>query len=737
VRSNDNGSGAMREFEVWLSRAEVQELLGISHQALIKAIQKGKFVVQISHGNGGKQYRIALSSLPGSAQVKWIQANEEKAREFPEEYVEKLSPQARFEVARLRAPIESIGKETILMAKERPRDVELIHKALNPPPGMKKWHWIQKVAEEAGITVQALYKKLKAYKEGGLAGVLKKKGPKGFKSWSPEALEYMQGVYLRMIREGGDGSKKKAYEAVLAEAKKRGWKVGSQSSAYEYLAKLNPLLEKFARGGARALDNVFYIVRQYNDLEPFECIVGDQHRFNFFVQDVETGKVFRPEGYFWVDLRTRLVYGFAVADRYNAYLMGVALRMGLHRFGKFKTCYTDNGKPEVSRYFNEIIKELNAYGMKESDISELYRTDGGYAVEAEEGEVVNVVKTREAWHRYARPYNAKAKLIERFFRSLEGILLELGCPGHVKDIVGTTEEKHLADERIKELIREGKLLSFEEFLLKVFQAVEVYNERRHYALKRSPMQELERAIKARFVPVRLVEEELDFVLMARTVRSVNRGRILLDGVLYEGEDLETGLWDIPDKTRVEVRYDLYDRSRIYVIRPDGRIVELREVQVSSMKDKEKTAELIERKRKMIARIREEYKRLIKSVPSVIEYSPRTKAVLEQKKRSKDKTKEQASLVLDREAFEQEVQRRIELTKSLNDMPRKTELVRPSVFASKRERYKYLIDCMLEGYEITDEDRLFMKRYEEEMSLEEKVWWENYIKVYPYQRRAVC
>jgi hypothetical protein len=45
--------------------------------------------------------------------------------------------------------------------------------------------------------------------------------------------------------------------------------------------------------------------------------------------------------------------------------------------------------------------------------------------------------------------------------------------------------------------------------------------------------------------------------------------------------------------------------------------------------------------------------------------------------------------------------------------------------------------MLEGYEITDEDRLFMKRYEEEMSLEEKVWWKNYIKVYPYQRRAVC
>lgn len=66
--------------DIYLPRTEVQNLLNISQPAVVKAIKSGRFKVISTHGNGGKQYRIALSSLPLQAQIKWIQENQEQAK---------------------------------------------------------------------------------------------------------------------------------------------------------------------------------------------------------------------------------------------------------------------------------------------------------------------------------------------------------------------------------------------------------------------------------------------------------------------------------------------------------------------------------------------------------------------------------------------------------------------------------------------------------------------------------
>lgn len=717
--------------DIYLSRAEVQNLLDITQQAINKAIKKGRFRAILVNGNGGMQYRIALTSLPEPAQIAWVQANPEQAIFLPQDILDRLSPKAQWEVIKLKTPKEEVGVKALEKANEVDRDIELINKALHVPKGWKRSKWIEQVAKEAGITKQALYKKIRKYKEKGITG-LRHRENHHLKKWDPEALQFLQGVYLKLIKEGGSGTKKRAYEATVAEAEKRGWSIGNASSAYTYLSQLNPLVKRYAEAGTRGLDNVFYIVRKYDDLEPLECIVGDQHRFDFFVEDKETGKVFRPEGYFWIDLRTRLCYGFSLADRYNSYMMGLALRMGLKSYGKFKTCYTDNGKPEVSKYFSSVIKELHLYGMDEKDISELYKTDSGYVIESQEGEAVEIVETRQAWHRYARPYNAKAKPIERFFNSIEKILLDLGTPGLVRELRGTNEEKAQDDKRLKQLREEGKLLSFEEFMVRVFQAVEIYNNRKHYALKSSPIETFLNCIKEGFVPRMIVERELDFILLKREQRSVNRGRVLINGVLYEGESLEEGLWDVPDKTKIEVRYDPYEMDKVYAIRPDGRIVELREVPVSSMKDKEKTSELMARKREMIRQIKEEYKKLTSKVKGVIQYSSRTKEVMRQKKKYKPEAE-----IIDREAFEREVQRKIELTREINSQGGfvQRELKKPGFFASEREKYQYLVDCEMEGIGITEEDRRFMKRYEDKMEPTERMWWDNYRRLYHIERRV--
>lgn len=701
--------------EIWLTVEEVAGLLKLPVRTVKFRCAKGIYKVQQikSRGRKGIKYLVALSSLPPDAQARWVTENPDAARSLSPEARSKLAPAAQLELMKMEAPADSVGLEvfTAPKAKERlAKKVAAVQKALSVPPGWKRTEWIEHVADEFDISLPTLYRDIKRYKELGLAGLVKVKRDSSPRSWDKEALEYMAGVYLKMLREAGAASKRKAYLATLEQAKRRGWKVGSQSSAYEYLKNLNPLLEKYARGGRRALDNLFYIMRNsFKDLAPFEIIVGDQHRFDFWVRDVESGRIFRPEAFVWLDLRTRLVYGITVTKDYDRYSVAHAMRMGLKRFGLFQTAYTDNGKPELSHYVQTIINDIAGWGANIDDISELYKTDEGYVIEGADGPV-EIVSTKKRWHRRARAYNAKAKPIERFFRTFESLLVDIGVPGLVREIKALSEEKALADKRLKKLIEEDKLLSFEEFLVKVFEAVEIYNNRRHASLRRSPMDELFYAIeKEGFKPTYIADFEIDFVLLARTARRVQRGRILLNGTWYQGEtiteeNLEAGLWHIPDSTPIEIRYDPFDPETVIAVLPDGSIRHLHPVPLSSMKNPRRTNELMQWKRRMIKAVAEHYKRLTKPVPGLIEFSSRTHRAAKARRKP---------------------QRNWEVIEK--GQVRKVALKRP-VFHNDFEYYRWCVDQLLNGFELTQKDKAFMREYEMKMDPSERAYWEGYRKI---------
>lgn len=540
----------------------------------------------------------------------------------------------------------------------------------------------------------------------------------------------MEGVYLKGVRQaGGEFTMKAAYEAVVKEAEKRNWQVGSIDSAYRHLRDLHPLLVTYARGGRQALSNVFYIARDYRDLAPMECIVGDQHRFDFWVWEPETDRVFRPEAYFWMDLRTRLLVGLSIADRYDAYMIGLALRMAVKRFGAFGSCYTDNGRPERSRYFAQIGNHLAQYGMRARDISEIYRTpEGQYVVEDEEGEVVEVVDTPEAWHRLARAYNAKAKMIERFNRTLTQILIDMGTPGYVRQLKATAEEKRMDDRRLKELRQRGQLLTPEEFVERVFQAVERYNHRRHRILGRSPMEELMLAHrKEGWVPREVHDRELDIVLLRRERRSVNRGRVLLYGQLYEyrGRDerdtIENGLYRFPDKTRIEVRHNLPYEDRVYAV-TEGEVLELVPVEEGSMKRPELTKRLNERKRRLIKAVQEWFRVLTAPVKGVLQFSEETRRALKVKRSQESRVRAQEEGKTAEEIM-REAEEIVRATEERKVLP--LRLARRGVFESERDRYEWCVKAEAEGLELSEADREFMRRYEAGMTEGERIWWECY------------
>ena len=716
----------IKEAEIWLPRRFVEYLLGVSHSAIKKACRKGKYKTREARIRGGTAYLIALSSLPESAQKKFIQLQpEETLKQLPQEAIEKLSASAKTEFALRTAPKQEIDPRIFFNKKAKQKLARLVPaletalKNQNLPFG-EKTKLIQRLAQEVGINKQNFYRYLKLYREGGVMALVSQR-KRGLTQWDAEAVRFLQGVYLKGLKEAGEMTVRRAYSILKEEAKKRGWKIGSERSAYAHIKAIHPLFIKYAKGGTRALSNVYYLARRYDDLHPFEIIVGDQHRFDFFVQCPETGRIFRQEGYFWLDLRTRLVYGFAVAGiyelrNYNAYLMGIALRGGLTRFGKFGGCYTDNGKPERSKYFARVADEMRLMGLRAYDISELYRTeDGKFVVEAEEGEVLSVVETVNAWRRFARPYNAKAKPIERFFQTLEGILLDMGVPGHVKELGGNPEEKREAEKRLQELAKAGKLLTPEEALLKIFEAVEVYNNRRHQALGRSPIEELMFAVeKEGFCPVFVSPEEaLELTFMMRANRKVERGRIRLHKRLYEADEL----YGLADGTSVEVRYDLYDPANaVAVFYEREEAVDLELVSFLSMKSSRKElAEKMRKKAEFIRKIVEKFRELTRPVPGVVEYSKVERVAIKIRRKRKEKVK------FDEVEFRQLVAEAEERQKKAGNI-----IFFPSSHslpAEPVERYAALLDIWEHTGKVPESEIPFMREFEARLTESERKYWD--------------
>jgi len=726
----------IEEGEIWLPRKVVQELLNVSYRAVLKACSQGKYKTREMTTRGGVTYFIALSSLPAEAQKKWIASQDEEVlKQISDEVKNKLSLEASIELALKTSPRREIDPKILFNKKLKSRLAKLVpalEEALHPRnlklPFGERTKLIERLAKEVGINKQNFYRYLKLYREGGISALVPEK-KKGASAWDEEAIAFLQGVYLKGLKEAGEITVRKAYSIVEAEAKKRGWKIGSERSAYQHIKAIHPLVKKYATGGRRALDNVFYLARRYDDLHPFEIIVGDQHRFDFFVQDPETGKVFRPEGYVWLDMRTRLCYGIAIAGiyemrNYNAYLMGVALRCGLSRFGKFKCCYTDNGKPERSRYFAQVADEMRLMGLQSLDISELYKTEEGqYVVEAEEGEVVGVVDTVNAWRRYAKPRNAKAKPIERFFQTLEGIILDLGVPGHVKELGGKPEEQELADKRLKELANKGKLLTPEEALLKIFEAVEIYNTRYHQALGKSPLEELNKAVeKEGFTPVFISPEEVfELAFLVRSRRKVSRGRVKLLGREYTAEEL----YKLEDGTPIEVRFDLYDPAKaLAVFWEKEEAVELELVRYLSMKGGEEVREALQKKAKFIRKIIEKYRELTRPVPGVVQYSKveRVALKLKRKRREKESRFEVSDAVFKEALAEAEERAKAKKQEDIIVFPR----VSSALPAEPVDRYAALIDLWEDTGSVPEEEIPFMQEFETRMTEEQKKYW-NFVR----------
>jgi len=610
--------------------------------------------------------------------------------------------------------------------------------ALNVPSGYKKSKWLQEVADSHGVDRSTVYRYLEKYKEGKSQALRHTKSTKGRAiAWTPEALRRWQGLALK--REHRHISLKSLYRILVNEANEKGWKTGGYSNACKKISEyVTPQLLALQKGGARELDNSLPpVLRSYADLQPFECLCGDQHKLDHWSLDPRTGEVIRLEIFIWQDLRTRLIYGVAVGgEHYSSHTVAQALRVGVYQWGLFRNVYTDHGRPELSRYIEGIVNDIKGYDIS---VRETISTPTDLSGTHHEELQCHIMLPGQ--HIKAVVKNAKAKIAEGLFREIERALRDqaLLC-GYVKRLSDPEERQAIDEKEIKRLAESGRLPTVQEVWEALLAACDWYNcEKPHRGLLReatcqpkpksmTPMDCLEMCMREGWRPTWVPEDAIDLLFLPKesNPRTVDRGRILFHGARYEHPELIQ-----LNGQKVRLRFDPQEPEYVLVFYKGEYLCRAETVEYSSMKNKDLATRKIKEKAHLRKKVVEQYREITKGIPDVRQFSEvpkfektaaliagdRRKKAIENDELFRERTKEQLALEV---AEIKTVSETVQHTPQNNNESAK----RPAFFLNDLSHYKWILVQCVENREISKADQDFKKAHEAKMAPEVLEYWQR-------------
>jgi len=286
--------------------------------------------------------------------------------------------------------------------------------------------------------------------------------------------------------------------------------------------------------GAKALRDrvVPYIERDLSKIEVGDIIVGVGHRLAFQVINPFTGTPCRPLLIAYQDWKSGGLVGFEIMLEENTQCFASALRNSIINLGKIpKYVYQDNGKAFKSNYF------VNTDG-----ITGLFVKLGITPI-------------------FAKPYNAKAKVIERFFREMQDSFERL-LPSFVGSDIYS---KPAYLKRNEKFHKENHI----DYIPTIEETLELINKWLcfHYSQpcpnnKHKSIGEVLDAGRGTGVDIK----SLDDLMMVTEIKRIGRNGIRFLKSDYYDESLY-GL-----RTSVVIKYSLFDLSYIKVYLTNGQFL---------------------------------------------------------------------------------------------------------------------------------------------------------------------
>lgn len=387
----------------WISSKEAAKLLCVSVQAVNKAARKGRFGEKIRYvkgrGQAGRILQIALEALKEDAQIKWQRDNENFSTSLQcplDKYSIKKRTDADRRINIINEYKRFLEKSTGIESKNG-NQVELF---------VNTWN---REYPEHRVSSRSLYRWLAKNRSNGSEGLVDKRGGwnKGISSIPEDILRLFKYYYLNENKP----SVKSCYDRVNTVAIEKGITIPSIHSFNRAVKNIpKPVLVKW-RDGTKAFEDICmpYISRDYTDFSSNQIWVSDHHIFDQFV--IGPGKkIIRPWGTYFEDMRSRFILARHLRCKEpNANIVLACFASGVNKFGIPSEIILDNGKD---------YKALDIFNTEEKN------------------RVNSLAKQLDIVTHYALPYNAKAKPIERFFRTFEeqfGKLWQSYCGNNPKN----------------------------------------------------------------------------------------------------------------------------------------------------------------------------------------------------------------------------------------------------------------------------------------------------------------
>lgn len=291
-----------------------------------------------------------------------------------------------------------------------------------------------------------------------------------------------------------------------------------------------------ARDGEKALSDKVepYIKRDTSLLEVGNILVADGHKLAFNVINPFTGKPTRATLVGFLDWKSTALVGYEIMLEENTQCIASALRNSIINLDMIpKIVYQDNGRAFRAKYFTDDK------GFTELGFQGLYSKLGIETV-------------------FARPYNARAKVIERFFKEFQESFEKL-LPSYVGSNIQNKPAYMMRNEKLHKQLHNDFMPTLDETIKMIDMWLNFKNSQPCPNAPNKTIAEVLESRKRQNVDINL----LDDLMLATEVKTIQRNGIRFLNCDYFDERL------YGFKSKVLIKYNLFDLTSIKVYTTKG------------------------------------------------------------------------------------------------------------------------------------------------------------------------
>lgn len=528
--------------EHYIDIKRIAEVKGLKSTRSIRiAIQKGKYISREVKVNGGTSYEILYSSLESEIQEKLENKEIKSTALIPvENKVNFISENARLNaLARVDIVTALFNLRTKYQTKKEADEIflDLYNSGMYLPQ-------IYKFV--GSISIGTLHRWVKSYENYGTNGLLPQRKTSQQNEYNTILNNEMKQIFLKYLLHPNQFSIGKAINLTRHVLEKRGYEDLPCNLTFrrfaEHVKKTNYSKWVLMREGEKAYHDKVeaYIERDISKIEVGDVLIADGHVLNFQVINPFTGKPTRATLVGFLDWKSTALVGYEIMMTENTQCIASALRNAILNLGLIpKVVYQDNGKAFKAKYFQHT-------DFDEAGFNGVYSNLGIKSV-------------------FAKPYNARAKVIERFFLEFQEEFEKM-----MPSYVGTSiEDKPAWLKRGEKLHREmhkkltnNYIPTVQDVIKYIDCWIDYHNSKPCPNNSSKTIQEMLNGVQKQDINKNILND----LMMKTEVRTINKHGITFLGLHYRSEVL------LDLRETVFIRYSLFDLSKIYVYSMKGEFL---------------------------------------------------------------------------------------------------------------------------------------------------------------------